>query len=115
MPTLALRAHDVEAFRDTPLEDIHGELRFSEVATPLQAAADVVKVLGGVNPDSEGAMTVVAQLMLEWIGRVLAEAEGPRDGEDAWKNKVAEVYLSQCAAGRWRFVPLRSYVFTPFS
>ena len=45
-------------------------LHVSEVATPSQAAADIVKALGGVGPDSESATTGVA---LEWIGRALAE------------------------------------------
>ena len=60
MPNLALRTHDVEAFEDTPLEYVRAELHVSEVATPRQAAADVVKALGGVGADSERATTEVS-------------------------------------------------------
>jgi exportin-2 (importin alpha re-exporter) len=83
---------------DTPLEYVRAELQVSEVATPRQAAADVVKALGGVGPDSESATTGVA---LEWIGRALAEASSAgRDGDDAWKNKDAAVYLFEAVATR---------------
>jgi hypothetical protein len=57
VPNLALRTRDVEAFEDTSLEYVHGELQVSEVATPRQAAADVVKALGGVGRDSESVTT----------------------------------------------------------
>jgi hypothetical protein len=97
VPNLALRTRDVEAFEDTPLEYVRAELQVSEVATPRQAAADVVKALGGVGPDSESAATGVA---LEWIGRALAEASAARDGEDAWKSKNAAVYLFEAVATR---------------
>ena len=60
MPNLALRTHDVEAFEDTPLEYVRAELHVSEVATPRQAAADVVKALGGVGADSERTTTEVS-------------------------------------------------------
>ena len=43
MPNLALRTRDVEAFEDTPPEYVRAELHVSEVATPRQAAADVVQ------------------------------------------------------------------------
>jgi exportin-2 (importin alpha re-exporter) len=78
VPNLALRARDVEAFEDTPLEYVRAELQVSEVATPWQAAADVVKALGGA----------------------LAEASAGRDGDDAWKNKDAAVYLFEAVATR---------------
>jgi exportin-2 (importin alpha re-exporter) len=107
---LGLRPHDAEAFEDTPLEYVRAELQVSKVATPPQAAADVVKALGGVGPDSESATTGVA---LEWIGRALAEAEAARDGEDVWKNKDAAVYLFNAVAtlsGSWWYVFLRPCV-----
>jgi exportin-2 (importin alpha re-exporter) len=72
VPNLALRPHDAEAFEDTPLEYVRAELQVSEVASLRQAAADVVKTLCGVGPDCESATTGVA---LEWIRRVLAEAD----------------------------------------
>ncbi|KAH9023317.1 Cse1-domain-containing protein [Lactarius hengduanensis] len=97
VPNLALRTRDVEAFEDTPLEYVRGELQVSEVATPRQAAADVIKALVGVGPDSESATTAVA---LEWIGRALAEASAAGDGEDAWKSKDAAVYLFEAVATR---------------
>ena len=97
VPNLALRTRDVEAFEDTPLEYVRGELQVSEVATPRQAAADVVKALGGVGPDSESATTALA---LEWIGRALAEASASPDGEDSWKSKDAAVYLFEAVATR---------------
>jgi exportin-2 (importin alpha re-exporter) len=93
VPNLALRTRDVEAFEDTPLEYVRGELQVSEVATPRQAAADVVKALVGVGPDSESVTTALA---LEWIGRALAS----RDGEEAWKSKDAAVYLFEAVATR---------------
>ena len=95
MPNLALRTRDVEAFEDTPLEYVRAELHVSEVATPRQAAADVVKALGGVGADSERATTEVS---LEWIGRALAEASAGRGGEDVWKSKDAAVYLFEAVA-----------------
>ena len=73
VPNLALCTRDVEAFEDTPLEHVRAELHVSEVATPRQAAAEVVKALGSLGADSESASTSVA---LEWIGRALAEASG---------------------------------------
>ena len=97
VPNLALRTRDVEAFEDTPLEYVRAELHVSEVATPRQAAADVVKALGGVGADSERATTEVS---LEWIGRALAEASAGRGGEDAWKSKDAAVYLFEAVATR---------------
>ena len=97
MPNLALRTRDVEAFEDTPLEYVRAELHVSEVATPRQAAADVVKALGGVGADSERATTEVS---LEWIGRALAEASAGHGGEDAWKSKDAAVYLFEAVATR---------------
>ena len=62
-----------------------GKLHVSKVATPRQAAADVVKALVGVGPDSKSVTTALA---LEWIGRAL----GTRDGEKA------AVYLSEAVA-----------------
>ena len=97
VPNLALRTRDVEAFEDTPIEYVRGELQVSEVATPRQAAADVVKALGGVGPDSESATTAIA---LEWIGRALAEASAAGGSEDAWKSKDAAVYLFEAVATR---------------
>ncbi|KAI9448619.1 armadillo-type protein [Lactarius psammicola] len=97
VPNLALRTRDVEAFEDTPLEYVRGELQVSEVATPRQAAADVIKALVGVGPDSESATTALA---LEWIGRALTEASAARDVEDAWKSKDAAVYLFEAVATR---------------
>ena len=97
MPNLALPTRDVEAFEDTPLEYVRAELHVSEVATPRQAAADVVKVLGGVGADSKRAMTKV---LLEWIRRALPEASAGRGGEDAWKSKDATVYLFEAIATR---------------
>ena len=64
---------------------------------PRQAAADVVKALGGVGPDSESATTEVA---LEWTGRALAEASAGCGSEDAWKNKDVVVYLFEAVATR---------------
>ena len=72
MPNFALRTRDVEAFEDTPLEYVRGELQVSEVATPRQAAADVVKELVGVGPNSESVTTALA---LESIGRGLAACD----------------------------------------
>ena len=51
-------------FEDTSLEYVRVGLHVSEVATPRQAAADVVKVLGGISSDSESVMISVA---LKWI------------------------------------------------
>ena len=56
VPNLALRTRDVEAFEDTSFEYVRAELHVSEVATPRQAAADVVKAFGGIGSDSESAM-----------------------------------------------------------
>ena len=97
MPNLALRERDIQAFEDTPLEYVRGELQVSEVATPRQAAADVVKALVGVGPDSESATTA---LVLEWIGRALAEAAAARDSEEGWKSKDAAVYVFEAVATR---------------
>ncbi|KAN0129953.1 Armadillo-type fold [Lactarius tabidus] len=83
VPNLALRMRDIETFQDTSLEYI--------------PAANAVKVLGGVGPDGESAMTGVA---LEWIGRALAEASAARDGDDGWKNKDAAAYLFEAVATR---------------
>ena len=92
---LALRTRDIEAFEDTPLEYIRGELQVSDVSTPRQAAADVVKALVGVGRESEIATTTIAS---EWISRALAEAS--QGGEDGWKSKDAAVYLFEAVATR---------------
>jgi exportin-2 (importin alpha re-exporter) len=95
VPNLALRTRDVEAFEDTPLEYVRGELQVSDVSTPRQAAADVVKALVGVGPDSEITTTTTAS---EWISRALAEAA--QSGLDGWKSKDAAVYLFEAVATR---------------
>jgi exportin-2 (importin alpha re-exporter) len=92
---LALRTRDIEAFEDTPLEYIRGELQVTDVSTPRQAAADVVKALVGVGRESEIATTTIAS---EWISRALAEAS--QGGEDGWKSKDAAVYLFEAVATR---------------
>ena len=97
MPNLALPTRDVEAFEDTPLEYVRAELHVSEVATPRQATADVVKALRGVGADGERATTDVS---LEWISRALPEASAGRGGEDAWKSKDAAAYLFEAIATR---------------
>jgi len=95
VPNLPLRARDVEAFEDTPLEYVRGELQISEISTPRQAAADVVKALAGVGPESE---VVVTTLVFEWISRALVEAT--QVGEYGWKSKDAAVYLFEAVATR---------------
>ena len=95
VPNLALRTRDVEAFEDTPLEYVRGELQVSEISTPRQAAADVVKALAGVGPESEIATTTI---VFEWISRALVEAS--QGGEYGWKNKDAAVYLFEAVATR---------------
>ena len=97
MPNLMLRMRDVKAFEDTPLKYVRAELHVSEVATPRQDAADVVKALGGVGADSERATTKV---LLEWIGRALPEASAGHGGEDVWKSKDAAGYLFEAIATR---------------
>jgi len=95
VPNLLLRAREVEAFEDTPLEYVRGELQISEISTPRQAAADVVKALGGVGPESE---VVTTALVFEWISRALVEAT--QAGEYGWKSKDAAVYLFEAVATR---------------
>ena len=97
VPNLALRTHDVDAFGDTQLEYVRAELHVSEVATPRQAAADVVKALRGVGADSERATTDVS---LEWISRALPEASAGRGGKDTWKSKDTGAYLFEAIATR---------------
>jgi exportin-2 (importin alpha re-exporter) len=48
VPNLPLRTRDVEAFEDTPLEYVRGELQISEILTLCQAVADVVKASAGL-------------------------------------------------------------------
>ena len=50
-------------------------MHVSKVATLCPAAADVVKALRGIGPDSESAMT---SLPLEWIGGAIKDASGGR-------------------------------------
>ena len=95
VPNLPLRTRDVEAFEDTPLEYVRGELQVSEISTPRQAAADVVKALAGVGPESEVVTTTLAS---EWIARALVEAT--QAGECGWKSKDAAVYLFEAVATR---------------
>lgn len=95
VPNLPLRARDVEAFEDTPLEYVRGELQISEISTPRQAAADVVKALAGVGPESE---VVTTTLVFEWISRALVDAM--QVGEQGWKSKDAAVYLFEAVATR---------------
>jgi|SRR6266850_4765386 len=95
VPNFALRTRDVEAFEDTPLEYVRGELQVSEISTPRQAAADVVKALSGVGPESEIAATTI---VFEWISRALAEAS--QGGEYGWKSKDAAVHLFEAVATR---------------
>ena len=100
MPNLALRTRDVEAFEDTSLEYVRAELHVSEVATLRQAAADVVKAVGGIGSDSESAMTSV---VLEWIGGLIMDASGGTRGK-ARMRRCTSSRLSQLAAGPWRYV-----------
>jgi Cse1 len=95
VPNLAPRTRDIEAFEDTPLEYVRGELQVSDVSTPRQAAADVVKALVGVGLESEIATTTIAS---EWISRALAEAA--QGGEDSWKSKDAAIYFFEAVATR---------------
>lgn len=95
VPNLPLRTRDIEAFEDTPLEYVRGELQISEISTPRQAAADVVKALAGVGPESEVVTTTLAS---EWIARALVEAA--QTGEYGWKSKDAAVYLFEAVATR---------------
>ena len=88
VPNLPVRARDIEAFEDTPLEYVRGELQISEISTPRQAAADVVKALAGVGPESE---VVTTTLVFEWISRALVEAT--QVVEHGWKSKDTAVYL----------------------
>ena len=76
-------------FEDTSLEFVCAELRVSEVATPLQAAVDVVKALGGIGSESEYATTSVA---LEWIGGAIMEAWWGR----VKKQGCGDVPLRRC-------------------
>ena len=76
---------------------ISAELHVSGVATPRQAAADVVKAFGDIGADSERATTEVS---LKRIGRVLPEASAGRGGEDAWTSNDAVVYLFEAIATR---------------
>jgi exportin-2 (importin alpha re-exporter) len=95
VPNLALRTRDVEAFEDTPLEYVRGELQVSEISTPRQAAADVVKALTSAGPENEVATTAIVS---EWISRALSEAA--QGGEYGWKSKDAAVYLFEAVATR---------------
>ena len=95
VPNLMLRTRDVEAFEDTPLEYVRGELQVSEISTPRQAAADVVKALSGVGSENEIATTTIVS---EWISRLLDEAA--RGGEYGWKSKDIAVYLFEAIATR---------------
>jgi exportin-2 (importin alpha re-exporter) len=95
VPNLPLRERDVETFEDTPLEYVRGELQISEISTPRQAAADVVKALAGVGPESE---VVTTTLVFEWISGALVEAT--QVGEYGWKSKDAAVYLFEAIATR---------------
>jgi exportin-2 (importin alpha re-exporter) len=104
VPNLSLRTRDIEGFEDTPLEYIRGELQVSEVSTPRQAAADMVKALVGVGQESEIATTALA---LEWISRALTEAA--QGGEDAWKNKDAAIYLFEAVATRSGTLAVRDH------
>ena len=104
MLNLAPRTRDVEAFEDTPLKYVRTEHHISEVATPRQATADVVKRSGGIGTDSERAATEVS---LEWIGRTLAEASAGHKCEDAWKSKDAAEYIFEAVATRSRTLTVR--------
>jgi Cse1 len=95
VPNLALRTRDIESFEDSPLEYVRAELQVSEISTPRQAAADVVKALAGVGPETELATTTI---VFEWISRALAEAS--QGGEYGWKSKDAAVYLFEAVATR---------------
>ena len=63
------------AFEDTSFKYVRADLHVSEAATLRQAAADVVKVLGGLGSDSENAKTSVA---LEYIGDAIMDASRGR-------------------------------------
>ena len=89
VPNLALRRRDVEAFEDTPLEYVRAELHISEVATPRQAAADVVKALGAL------VLTASAQRLKSRSLRCRRSV-----GQNAWKNTNAAVYLFEAVATR---------------
>ncbi|VDB88356.1 unnamed protein product [Peniophora sp. CBMAI 1063] len=90
VPNVGLRPHDLEALEDTPLEFVRSDLATTEISTPRQAAADVVKAL--VSSGLEADATTVT---MEWVNRGLAAT-----GEEAWKSKDSAVFLFEALAAR---------------
>ena len=93
VPNVALREHELEAFEDAPLEFIRGDMLITEIATPRQAAGDVIKAL--VSSGFEADTTAVVN---EWIVRGLEAYGKSKASEDGWKNKDSAIYLFESLA-----------------
>ncbi|KAI0055486.1 Cse1-domain-containing protein [Artomyces pyxidatus] len=91
VPNVAIREHDLESFEDTPLEFVRGDLLISDIATPRQAAGDVIKAL--VSSGFEADATAV---VLEWVARGLESYA--TSGPTGWKSKDSAVYLFEAVA-----------------
>ncbi|KAI0029192.1 importin alpha re-exporter [Vararia minispora EC-137] len=90
LPNIALREHDVEQFEDAPLEFVRSDLAISEIATPRQAAADVIKALVDASPDATPVLESHVAAALS------SYAASPTD----WRKKDAAVFLFEAAAAR---------------
>ncbi|TFY54539.1 hypothetical protein EVG20_g9663 [Dentipellis fragilis] len=95
VPNVGFRQQDLEAFEDSPLEYIRGDLLLTEIATPRQAAGDVIKALV-----ASGLEVVTTEIVGEWIKKGLDTYSAQKGGGDSWKSKDSAIYLFESAATR---------------
>ncbi|TFY78460.1 hypothetical protein EWM64_g5554 [Hericium alpestre] len=95
VPNVAFREHDLEAFEDTPIEYVRGDLLLTEITTPRQAAGDVIKALVG-----SGLEVETTEIVSQWIKKGLDDFAARKGAEDGWKSKDSAIYLFESAAIR---------------
>ena len=95
VPNVAVRGRDLESFEDTPLEYVRGDLLLTEIATPRQAAGDVIKALV-----SSGLESDTTQIVSQWVEQGLEVYSQRKASEDGWKSKDSAIYLFESVATR---------------
>ncbi|KAI0045803.1 importin alpha re-exporter [Auriscalpium vulgare] len=90
VPNVRLRTHELESFEDAPLEFVRGDLAVTEIATPRQAAADVVKALVASSFEVD-----TTEIVMAWVAQALAATDS-----EAWLGKDAAEYLFEAVAAR---------------
>ncbi|KAI0321195.1 Cse1-domain-containing protein [Amylostereum chailletii] len=95
VPNVGVREQDLEAFEDSPLEFVRGDMLVTEISTPRQAAGDVIKALV-----SSGFEQDTTDILNEWILRGLETYAKHKTSDEGWKSKDTAIYLFESLATR---------------